>query len=129
MLVGLVLGVLYQLRTHIDDTSRRLDGLVAAIVVVVVVFALAFYVLNVRYPDELTGMYTRIDALYFTASTLATVGYGDVHAVGQTARAMVLVQMIFNFVFVATAAGLLSARVRSAVEQRAQARSTQQTQK
>jgi voltage-gated potassium channel len=125
VLAALVFGVVHQLRAHVDDTSRRLDGLVASIVVVVVVFSLAFYVLDVHHPDQLSGLHTRLDSLYFTASTLATVGYGDVHAVGQAARALVLVQLVFNVVFVATAAGLLSARVRSAVQQRSQERSTQ----
>jgi voltage-gated potassium channel len=35
-----------------------------------------------------------------------------VHAAGQTARALVLVQMVFNVVFVATIVALLSTRVK-----------------
>jgi voltage-gated potassium channel len=58
-------------------------------------------------------------------TTMTTVGTGDVHAAGQVARALVLVQMVFNVVFVATIATLLSTRVRLAAESRAQARRTQ----
>lgn len=127
MLLGaLVWGMLYQLRIHIDDTSRRLDGLIVAIVVVVEVFATAFYTIEVRNPGEFAEMNTRIDSLYFTVATLATVGFGDVHAVGQFARALVLVQMVFNVVFVATAAALLSTRIREVVQQRADSRRSQQ---
>ena len=35
------------------------------------------------------------------------------HAAGQIARAMVLVQMLFNVVFIGTAVALLSSRIRA----------------
>ena len=50
---------------------------------------------------------------------MLTIGYGDVHAQGQVARAFVLVQIIFNTVFVATAVALLSSRVRRVAVERA----------
>ena len=103
-----------QLRRSARDDDRRVDGLVGAIVSVLVVFALAFYSLEVHRPEELAGLQTRMDALYFSASTMMTIGYGDVHAAGQLARTLVLVQMVFDAVFVAAAAGLLSARLRRA---------------
>ena len=70
----------------------------------------------------MAGLHTRLDSLYFTMTTLTTVGYGDIHATGQTARALVLVQMVFNVVFVAAAATLLSARIREAARERFEAR-------
>jgi voltage-gated potassium channel len=49
-----------------------------------------------------------------------------VHAVGQAARAMVLVQMVFNVVFLGTAVALLSTRIRAVATARAaQARTTE----
>lgn len=120
LLLGcLALVVVAQLRRSIRD-QRRTDGLVGSIVAVLLVFALAFYALAVHRPDELTGIRTRLDALYFSASTMMTIGYGDVHANGQTARALVLVQMVFDAVFVAAAAGLLTARLRRVAAAHAQ---------
>ncbi len=124
-LVALTFVVVRQLGLHLDDVERRIDGLVGTIVIVVVVFALAYYILNLREPHQIDGMETRIDSLYFTMTTLLTVGFGDIHAAGQLARVMVLVQYVFNVVFVATAASLLSSRVRAVVQARAQARTTQ----
>jgi voltage-gated potassium channel len=117
-------GVVRQLRQHIDDTDRRVDGLLVSIAVVVVIFSLCFFTLEQRDPSQFRGMETRIDALYFTVATAATVGYGDVHAAGQAARAMVLVQMGFNVVFIGTAVALLSSRIRAVAIARAEARST-----
>ena len=125
LVVVLVLGLLaavvtWQLRLQLDEGfDRRVDGLVVAVVAVVVTFAMLFYLLAQQSPSQVSGLHTRIDALYFTMATLTTVGYGDVHAVGQGARALVLVQMVFNVLFVTTAASLLSSRIRHVAAQRA----------
>ncbi len=108
----LALAVVYQLRLHVDDNSRRLDGLIVVIVLVMVVFSFSFYVLEQHDPTQFVSMETRLDALYFTMASAATVGFGDVHAAGQFARGLVLAQMIFNVVFIGTAVALLSTRIR-----------------
>jgi voltage-gated potassium channel len=50
----------------------------------------------------------KTDSLYFNISTLATVGFGDVHPVGQLARAAVTLQIIFNLVFIGAAISMIS---------------------
>jgi hypothetical protein len=125
VLALLAFGMVRQLQMHIDDTSRRIDGLVVGIVLVVVVFSHTFYVLQQQDPGQFVGLQTKLDSLYFAMTTLVTVGTGDVHAAGQAARALVLVQMVFNVVFVATTATLLTSRIRDAALVRAQSRRTQ----
>ena len=110
----LAFGVVHQLRLHVDDTSRRLDGLIVAIVVVMMVFSFSFYTLQEHDPTQFAACDTRLDALYFTMASAATVGFGDVHAAGQIARGLVLAQMVFNVVFIGTAVALLSTRIREA---------------
>ncbi|CAN3981452.1 potassium channel family protein [Kitasatospora purpeofusca] len=82
------------------------------------VFAGTYYVLADR-PGEFDGLVTRLDALYFTVVTMATIGYGDITAAGQGPRLVVLLQIAYNFVFLAAAAGALSRTVRSGMEVRA----------
>jgi len=41
---------------------------------------------------------TRTDALYFTVTVFATVGFGDITATSQTARVLVIVQMILDLI-------------------------------
>jgi hypothetical protein len=53
-------------------------------------------------------LHDKTDALYFNVSTLATVGFGDVHPVGVLARAAVTVQIVFNLVFLGAAVSLIS---------------------
>ena len=54
-------------------------------------------------PEEIVGLKTRTDALYFSLTIVSTVGFGDVHAEGQAARAIVTLQLAFNLLFVSLA--------------------------
>jgi voltage-gated potassium channel len=72
------------------------------LVLLVMASSLTFFLLNQTAPDQISGLETRTDALYFTLSTMTTVGYGDVHAQGQLARALVCVLLVFNVVVVAS---------------------------
>jgi len=72
------------------------------LVLLVMASSLTFFLLNQQAPDQISGLETRTDALYFTLSTMTTVGYGDVHAQGQLARALVCVLLVFNVVVVAS---------------------------
>ena len=82
--LGLVtLAVVSQVRLQLQEPARRIDGLVVALLISVLAFALGFYVLEMRSPGQINGLETRVDSLYYTMATLLTIGYGDVHAVGR----------------------------------------------
>jgi hypothetical protein len=74
----------------------------------VVFFALADFTIAVSYPGQFVGLETKTDGLYFALATLTTVGYGDVHAAGQLARSLLIVQLVFNVAIIATGASVLS---------------------
>ena len=83
------------------------------LVLLVMASSLTFFLLNQTAPDQITGLETRTDALYFTLSTMTTVGYGDIHAEGQLARALVCVLLVFNVVVVASLIRLYTTRDRA----------------
>ncbi len=118
----LAIAVLFEVRRQLIDADRRIDGLVLALMISVLGFALGFYVMSERSTAQIVGLDTRLDALYFTMTTLLTIGFGDIHATGQAARALVLVQMVFNVVIIATAASTINTRVRTKAEIRAEER-------
>jgi voltage-gated potassium channel len=93
------------------DSGARIEHVVAIVLWAVAFFALVYFRLSLA-PDQLTGIATRLDALYFTVSTLTTVGFGDIVAVGQAARGVVLVQMVFNVTVLALALRVLVAVLR-----------------
>ena len=80
----------------------RLQRLFVLLCVAIMFFAEVYYLLALM-PGQFDSLYTRTDALYFTITTLSTVGYGDVHATGQLAREAVTIQIVFDLTFLATA--------------------------
>jgi voltage-gated potassium channel len=84
------------------DPGRGLRGLIMLLILLVMAASLTFFLVSQARPDEFVGLSTRTDALYFTLVTMATVGYGDVHAEGQVARILVCVLITFNVVVVAS---------------------------
>ncbi len=89
------------LRVLDGNTTDSLPGLAVLLTVVVVAFAAGYFMLARSDPAQMDGLNTRLDALYFTLTTLATVGYGDIHPVGQQARAIASLQFVFNAIFLA----------------------------
>lgn len=133
VLVGIVVSIVaiiavtaavVRLAVEAHDRLRAVH-LVLALEAVVMTFSFAYYLLATSGTDQFAGLNTRLDALYFAFTTTTTVGYGDIHATGQLARAMVTVQLAFNIVFVAGVAGLLRDRVAAARSARTSATSTE----
>ncbi len=85
--------------------------LVLVLEVVLVVFSFVYYLVDDKDPEQIVGLVTRLDALYFSTTTTATVGFGDVHAEGQFARGVVTVHMIFNIIFIAAVVNLAKERM------------------
>jgi hypothetical protein len=86
--------------------------------IITVVFAFAYYAIAINSTHQIAGIQTRLDSLYFTAVTMTTVGYGDIHATGQFARGVVLVQLAFDVVFLAILANLAKQSMRYRAQQR-----------
>lgn len=93
--------------------QNRLSGwhLVLVLEVVLVVFSFVYYLIVDEDPAQIVGLVTRLDALYFSTTTTATVGFGDVHAEGQLARGVVTAHMVFNIVFIAAVVNLAKERM------------------
>jgi voltage-gated potassium channel len=121
-LVGVVVlawAIVGQVRRQVTHSAdENLHSLLMLFGLVVVVFAFGYYLLEEHSSGQFAGLVTRTDALYFTLSTMTTVGFGDVHAQGQIARSLVTLQLLFDVVFVAalvsTVAGTLRGRAENA---------------
>jgi voltage-gated potassium channel len=110
-----VLGVLivFALRRLLRaGEDARIRGLVLLLTVTVLFFSWADESVAIL-PNQFVSLSNKTDALYFNISTLATVGFGDVHAVGQLARAAVTLQIVFNLVFLGAAVSVISSFFRA----------------
>jgi len=76
---------------------RAVEALAITVPLFILLFASAYFVMESSDPTSFSpsGM-TRIDALYLTVTTFATVGFGDITPTSQIARLVVTVQMILN---------------------------------
>jgi voltage-gated potassium channel len=87
--------------------NARIRGLILLLTLTVLFFSWADASVA-RLPDQIAELHTKTDALYFNVSTLATVGFGDVHPVGQLARAAVTLQIVFNLVFLGASVSIIT---------------------
>lgn len=118
--LGLIAALLLQQIGHVLlDHPHARPGLVIPplMCLAILVFATAYQALA-QHPDELVGLDTRLDGLYFTLVTLATIGYGDIAPHGQTARLVVVLQIFYAFVFLTAAATALNRWLQSTLVRR-----------
>jgi hypothetical protein len=109
-----LVGLVWALRAQ-SQRSRtqpkvylRIQWLLTALYLLVLGFALAYTILADLAPSQFAGMGDRTDALYFSVTVMATVGFGDIHATDTVSRLLVTGQMVLNLVYIGTALRLLS---------------------
>ncbi|AUH45150.1 two pore domain potassium channel family protein [Streptomyces sp. CMB-StM0423] len=116
---AVTLLLLREIRGVLMDVPHARPGVTIPLLMIasLLVFSAAYSSIA-RQSGEFHGLRTRVDALYFTVATVATVGYGDITAQGQTARILVMGQISYSFVFLTAAATALSRRLRRALGER-----------
>ena len=101
-------------RSASAPTLVAAEALVLVFAMLVLGFSAVYLTID-RDAGQFIGLDTRVDALYFTVTTLSTVGFGDVSASGQAARIAVVVQIIVDFTLLAVAVKTLVAAARTRV--------------
>jgi voltage-gated potassium channel len=79
---------------------RAIEALATSIPLFLLVFAAAYQMLAASDPSSFSEHLTRTDTLYFVVTVFATVGFGDITAVRETARVLVMVQMLGDLVLI-----------------------------
>ncbi|NMO57847.1 two pore domain potassium channel family protein [Actinoplanes sp. TBRC 11911] len=111
-IAGAMALIVWQVRSYRRAAASghgQLLGLLTAVYASVLFFALTYYVLATGDPNEIAGLNTKLDALYFSLTTVSTVGFGDVHATGQSARGIVSFQIGFDLLFISLAIAAVKA--------------------
>jgi voltage-gated potassium channel len=106
-LVGLVA---YQVRSIIKATYpalRAVGALATSVPLFLLLFAGTYFVMDGISANNFSESMSRTDALYFTVTVFATVGFGDITATSQPARALVTGQMIAGIVIVGLGARII----------------------
>jgi voltage-gated potassium channel len=77
---------------------RAIEAVGLTIPFYLILFALAYLALSINDPRSFSEQLSRLDALYFTITVFATVGFGDITPTSATTRAIVSLQMLLNLV-------------------------------
>ena len=86
---------------------RAIEAVALAVPLLVTIFASTYVLLSEADAGAFTEPLGRTDALYFTMVTLATIGFGDIAAVSETARVAVMVQIVANVAVLGVALKLI----------------------
>jgi len=104
--IGLVLvGVLLSMQVRQISMSqyprlRAIESLSLSVPLFILMFAAVYYEISRGSPGSFTEELNRTDSLYFTVTTFASVGFGDITAVSQTTRVLVMIQMVVDLILV-----------------------------
>ncbi|MCL3837111.1 potassium channel family protein [Aeromicrobium duanguangcaii] len=96
--------------TH--PTIRAVEALSLVVPVFLVIFARTYLAASTNDPAAFNEPLTRTDALYFTVTCLATVGFGDIVPVTQPMRLLVTAQILLDLVLIGVVVKLFVSAVR-----------------
>jgi voltage-gated potassium channel len=109
-LLGLVGLVAFQVRAIIRATFpalRAVGALATSAPLFLLLFAGTYFVVGQVSAANFSEPLTRTDALYFTVTVFATVGFGDITATTQGARVLVTGQMVAGIVIIGLGARII----------------------
>lgn len=107
MVVGLLLFVVlvgWQLHTIVraeHPVLRAVEAIAFALPMLIVVFAFTYLTISHADPQSFSEPLGRVDSMYFTVSTVSTVGLGDITPSSPGARIVVTFQMLFDLALLA----------------------------
>lgn len=91
---------------------QAVEALVASVSLLLVVFAATYYEMAQASASNFSQPLTRVDALYFTITTFATVGFGDVAPTTQLARVVVTAQVVVDLIVIGAGLRVLTGAVK-----------------
>jgi voltage-gated potassium channel len=99
---------------------RAAEALAFSAALFLLIFASTYFLMAGNSANFSQAM-TRTDALYFTVTTFATVGFGDITATSEVARAIVTIQMLLDLLILGLGVRALLGVVRIGKERQAAA--------
>ena len=105
MVLGMALFIavlIWQIRKVLNSRHpglRAIEALAVTLPLFLLFFATTYFLMSLHGSGTFSQEHlSRTDALYFTVTIFATVGFGDISAVSQAARVVVMFQMLLDLV-------------------------------
>ncbi|MGO8981232.1 MAG: potassium channel family protein [Streptosporangiaceae bacterium] len=97
---------------------RAAEALGLIVPLYLLLFASTYFVMERASAANFTQPLTRTDALYFAVTVFTTVGFGDITAKSETARVVLIVQMLADLALLGAGARVLLGAVRRGQQRR-----------
>ena len=92
---------------------RAGSSMITAVTLLVLMFAMTYATLASAHPEWFSQPLDKSSAIYFTITILGTVGFGDITAVGHTARWVVTAQIVVDLTLVVALGRVLFSAARA----------------
>jgi voltage-gated potassium channel len=92
---------------------RAVAALATTVPLFLVLFSTTYYVMSETRTDNFSEPLTRLDSFYFVVTVFATVGFGDITAKSEVARAVTTAQMLGDVALVGLVAQVIVGAVRT----------------
>ena len=111
----------WQVRAIVDPrypAMRAFEALALIVPIYLLVFVATFYMMERASAANFTQPLIRTDALHFSVTVFATVGFGDITAKSETARVVLIVQMLGDLALLGAGARVLLGAIRLGQQKR-----------
>jgi voltage-gated potassium channel len=109
---------LNRIKKAVYPTLQSAEALILVAAMFLAVYAAIYVVLSQQNPEAFTEPLTHFSAYYFALTVLATVGFGDITPVTDTARLIAMTQMAFDIAFIGVVVRILGGAAQSTLKQR-----------
>lgn len=109
---------LNRIKRAVYPTLQSAEALILVAAMFLAVYAAIYVVLSQQNPGSFTEPLTHFSAYYFALTVLATVGFGDITPVTDTARLVAMTQMALDIVFIGVVVRILGGEAQSTLKQR-----------
>jgi voltage-gated potassium channel len=120
-LVALIALITFQVRSILVSRFpglRAVEALATSLPLFLVLFASTYLVIATESAGSFSQQLTHTDALYFTVTVFATVGFGDITATTEAARLVVTGQMIIDLIIIGIGAKIVLGAVQQSRQRR-----------
>ena len=118
VVVGLVGWQIRAITGAANPVLRAVEAIALALPLLTVVFAFTYLSISRADPAAFSEHLNRVDAFYYTVSTISTVGFGDIAAESGAARILVTIQMAFDLALIAGLVRLVVLATRIGLQRR-----------